>query len=203
VQAVLLVAEHWPHAPLGWHAGAELGHWLSLAHAWHRCVLVLQMGDVPPHCAFVLQLAHTPSETLHTGVVPEHFVTFVAEQMAHAPFGWQAGVAPGHWPSFAQAWHTCADVLQTGVVPLHSAFETQGTHVPFAVLQAGVAPVHFTEFAAEHWPQAPFGSQAGVAPPQSESVVQAWHVWRIGSHTGFAPEQSLFTRQVTQVPVVV
>jgi hypothetical protein len=203
VQAVLLVAEHWPHAPDVWQAGAELGHWLSFAHGWQRWAVVLQTGVVPPHCALVLQLAHTPSATLQTGVVPEHFVTFVAEQTPHEPFGWQAGVAPGHWLSLAQAWQTCALVLQTGVVPPHSAFDTHGTQVPPATLQAGVAPVHLIELEAEHWPHEPFGWQAGVAPPQSESVAHAWHVCRIGSHTGVAPEQSLLTRHVTHVPVVV
>jgi len=33
VHAVWFVAEHWPHAPDDWQAGAALGHWLSVAQA--------------------------------------------------------------------------------------------------------------------------------------------------------------------------
>jgi hypothetical protein len=194
--------EHWRQAPEGWQAGAALGHWLSLAHAWQRWLAVSQMGVAPPHWAFVLQLAHTPSAALHTGVVPVHFVTLEAEQTPHEPFGWHAAAALGHWLSLAHAWQVWAPVLQTGVVPPQSVFDVQATHVPFDTLQAGVAPVHLIELPAEHWPQAPFDSHAGVAPPHSASVAQAWHVWRIGSQTGVTPMQSELTKQVTQVPVV-
>jgi len=203
VHAVLFVAEHWPHVPDDWQAGAALGHWLSLAHGWHRWVVVLQMGVVPPHCAFVLQVAQTPSAALHTGVVPEHFVTLVAEQTPHEPLGWQAGVAPPHWLSALQPWQAWVVVLQTGVGPEQSALDTQATHVPFDVLQAGVAPEHLVEFVAEQAPQEPPGWQAGVAPPQSLSIAHAWQVCRIGSQTGVPPEQSELTTQVTHVPAVV
>jgi hypothetical protein len=57
---VVLVAEHWPHEPPGWQAGAELGHWASLVHAWQTWVVVLQMGVAPPHCAFEVQGTQTP-----------------------------------------------------------------------------------------------------------------------------------------------
>jgi len=130
-------------------------------------------------------------------------VLFVAEHWPQAPEGWQAGAELGHWLSLAQAWQRCVPVLHTGVVPPHSAFETHATQAPAVVLQAGVAPEHFAWFVAEHWPHEPFGWQAGVAPPQSESVVQARHACRVVLHTGVAPAQSLFTRHVTQVPVVV
>lgn len=63
---------------------------------------MLQMGVVPPHCAFVSQVAQTPSVALQMGVVPEHFVTLVAEQTPHEPLGWQAGAALGHWLSAVQ-----------------------------------------------------------------------------------------------------
>ena len=42
-----------------------------------------------------------------------------------------------------------------------------------------------------------------MEPPHSLSPPQARHVWLAVLHTGVAPEQSLFTRHVTQVPVVV
>jgi hypothetical protein len=77
-------------------------------------------------------------------------VVFVAEHCAHAPLGWQAGAAAGHWLSLAHAWQTCAVVSQIGFVPLHWAFEVHGTQVAEAVSQAGVAPVHWVAFVAEH-----------------------------------------------------
>jgi hypothetical protein len=56
----------------------------------------------------------------------------VAEHWPQAPEGSQAGVAPPHSPSPAQARQVCVAVLQTGVVPPHWAFDRQGTHVPDA-----------------------------------------------------------------------
>ena len=57
----------------------------------------------------------------------------MAEHCPHAPDDapdvWQAGVAPPHSPSPAQARQAWVVVLQTGVVPLHCAFDTHGTHV--------------------------------------------------------------------------
>jgi hypothetical protein len=165
---------------------------------------VLQTGVAPPHSAFVLQLAQTPSATLQTGVGPVHFVLLVAEQIPHEPFGWHAGVAPPQSASLAQARHVCVAPLQAGVVPEQSALATQATHAPAAVLQTGVAPVQRSEFVAEHWPHDPPGWHAGVVgeATQSVSLAQAWQVCSAGSHTGVAPEQSESTRQVTQVPVV-
>ena len=81
----------------------------------------------------------------------------VAEHCPQAPEDWQAGVAPPHSPSAAQARQVCVAVLQTGVVPPHWAFDTHGTQVPVGVLQAGVAPLHATAFVAEHCPHAPDG----------------------------------------------
>jgi len=63
-------------------------------------------------------------------------------------------------------------------------------------------PVQAIELEAEHWPQAPPGWQAGVAPPHSESPPQARHVWNAASQTGVAPEQSASARHGTQVPAV-
>ena len=44
--------EHWPHAPLAWHAGVAPPHSPSPPHARQVCVAVLHTGVVPPHCAF-------------------------------------------------------------------------------------------------------------------------------------------------------
>jgi len=127
---VTLVAEHWPQAPEGWQAGVAAGHWLSFAQGWQTCVVVLHTGVVPPQFALDVQGTHVAVAVSHAGVAPEHFVALVAEQVPHEPFGWQAGVAPGHWPSFEHAWQVCVVVLQTGVVPPHCAFDVQGTQVP-------------------------------------------------------------------------
>ena len=59
-QAVALVAEHWPQAPLASHAGVAPPHSTSPAQARHVCVVVLQTGDVPPHWAFDVHGTHFP-----------------------------------------------------------------------------------------------------------------------------------------------
>jgi hypothetical protein len=64
-------------------------------------------------------------------------------------------------------------VLQTGVVPPHCAFEVHGTQVPVVVKQTGVAPEQAVALVAEHWPHAPEGWHAGVAPPHWLSLVHA------------------------------
>jgi hypothetical protein len=47
-----LVAEHWPQAPEGWHAGMAPPHSPSPAQARQVCVDVLHTGVEPLHCAF-------------------------------------------------------------------------------------------------------------------------------------------------------
>jgi hypothetical protein len=200
---LVLPAEHWPQAPLGWQAGVAPPHSPSFAQARHMWVATLQTGTVPPHSAFEMQLTQVPLATLQAGIEPVHLVLLVAEQTPQAPLGWQAGVAPEQSTSPAQPRQVWVAPSQTGVVPPHWAFETQATQVPVGVLQTGVPPLHFTLFVAEHWPQAPPGWQAGVAPPHSPSPVQARQVWKAASQTGVAPEQSASARQRTQVPVVV
>jgi hypothetical protein len=55
VQALALVAEHWPQAPDDSQAGVEPPHSPSPAQARQVCVVVLHTGVVPPHCAFDVQ----------------------------------------------------------------------------------------------------------------------------------------------------
>ena len=119
------------------------------------CVVVLQTGVVPPHCASDTHGTHVPVPVKQTGVAPPHADALVAEHSPHAPDPWQAGVAPPHSPSPAQARQACVVVLQTGVVPLHCAFDTHGTHVADGVKQTGVAPLHADALVAEHCPHAP------------------------------------------------
>jgi hypothetical protein len=94
-------------------------------------------------------------------------------------------------------------VLQTGAVPEQSALPVQRTHTPLVVLHTGVPPPHAMALPAEHWPQAPDGSQAGVVPPHSPSPPQARHVRNAGSQMGLLPAQSPFARQPTHVLVEV
>jgi hypothetical protein len=200
VQAVLLVAEHWPQAPEPWQAGVAPPHSVSPEQARQVCVAVLQTGLVPPHCALLMQLTQVPVGTSQAGVVPVHLLVFVAEQIPQAPDGWQAGVAPLQSASPAQARQVCVPPSQTGVDPEQSALARQRTHFPTELSQTGVAPVHSVLLLAEHWPQAPEPWQAGVAPPHSPSPVHARQVWKARSHTGVVPEQSALARQRTQVP---
>jgi hypothetical protein len=103
-QAVALVAEHWPQAPVGWQAGVEPPHSPSPAQARQVCVAVLQTGAVPEHCALEVQGTQVPAAVKQAGVAPEHLVAFVAEHWPHDPSGWHAGVAPEpHWLSLVQA----------------------------------------------------------------------------------------------------
>jgi hypothetical protein len=173
---VALVAEHWPHAPLGWQAGAEAGHWVSVAQGWHVCAVVSQIGVVAPQFAFEVQVTHVAPTVSQAGVAPEHLVALVAEHWPQAPLDSQAGVPPGHSESPAHARQVCVVVLQTGWVPLHCALDTQATQVALVVLQTGVAPEHWVVLVAEHCPQAPLDSQAGAEPGHCESVEHAWHV---------------------------
>ena len=126
-------------------------------------------------------------------------MALVAEHWPQAPDASQAGVAPPHSPSPAQARQLWVAVLQTGVVPPHCAFDVQGTHVVLATSQTGVAPLQAVAFVAEHWPHAPVASQAGVAPPHSPSPAQARQVCVVVLHTGVDPPHWAFDVQATQV----
>jgi hypothetical protein len=66
-----------------------------------------------------------------------------------------------------------------------------------------VAPPHWLGLPSEHWPQAPLGWHAGVAPPQSPSPAQARQTCRLVSQIGVpAPHCALLTQE-TQVPLPV
>jgi hypothetical protein len=91
-------------------------------------------------------------------------------------------------------------VLHTGALPPQSVFPRHPTQIPVVVRQSGVEPPHAPTFAAEHWPHAPDGSQAGVVPPHSPSPEHPRHVWVVVLHTGAEPPQSPFETQATQVP---
>jgi hypothetical protein len=93
------------------------------------CVVVLQIGVDPPHCAFDVHGTQVPVVAKQTGVAPPQRVALVAEHWPQAPPGWQAGVAPPHSPSPPQARQVCVAVLQIGVVPPHWAFDVHGTQV--------------------------------------------------------------------------
>ena len=200
-QRDMLPAEHWPHAPLGWQAGvAPAPHSPSPAHARHVCVAVLHTGAVPPHCALVTHGTHVADGTSHAGVAPEHRLALVAEQTPHAPLGWQAGVAPPQSLSPPHARQVCVVRLHTGVAPPQPALAMQPTHTPGPMSHAGVAPVHRLLSLAEHWPHAPPGWHAGVAPPHSPSPPQARQTWVATLHTGVVPPHCASDKQGTQAP---
>ena len=202
VQSVALVAEHWPQTPDGWQAGVEPPHSPSPAQPRQLWKVASHLGAAVGQSPSARQETHVPLGAKQNGFVPVQRLPLVGEHWPQAPEGWQAGVAPPHSPSPAQARQVCAATLQTGDTPPHSAFELQFTQVPVVTLQAGVEPEQRVVLVAEQTPQAPEGWQAGVAPPpQSPSPPQPRQVWFVGSHTGVVPEQSAFARQETQVPV--
>jgi hypothetical protein len=110
-------------------------------------------------------------------------------------------VPPAHSVSVWHPRQVCVVVLHIGAPVPQLLFATQATHVPSVVSQAGVAPVHLAVFVAEHAPQAPEGSQAGVLPPHSPSPAHPRHACVVRLHTGVAPEQSAFAPHPTQPPV--
>ena len=133
-------------------------------------------------------------------MAPVQRLPLPSEHWPQAPDGWQAGVAPPHSPSPAHARQVCVARLQTGVMPPHCAFDVQGTQTPAAASQTGVAPPQRLALVAEQTPQAPLGSQAGVAPLQSTSPPQARQVCVAALHTGVMPLHCTFDVHETQVP---
>jgi hypothetical protein len=199
--SVRLVAEHWPHAPLGSHAGAEAGHSASVAHARHVCVPP-QTGVVPPHCELDVHATHVPIAMLHAGVAPTHSVRFAAEHWPQTPRGWQAGVAPPHAASLVQPRQVCVAPSQTGADAPQSASLRQATHAPTVVSHSAVPPVQRVVFVAEHCVQAPVAKHAGVVPPHSASPAQARQTFVASSQTGVVPPQGAFDAHGTHVPLL-
>jgi hypothetical protein len=76
----------------------------------------------------------------------------------------------------------------------------QGTQRPAPTSHEGAAPEHAETFEAEHWPQAPFGWQAGVDPPQSASLAQARHACVEPSQAGVVPLHWALDVHATQTP---
>jgi hypothetical protein len=203
VQAAAFVAEHAPHAPLGWHAAPALEPAQSASRAQARQVLVplSHTGFAPPHWAFVVHERQVPVVASQPGVGPVHFDVLVAEQTPHAPDGSHAGSAPPQSASAVHARHACVAVSQAGLVPPHWALVVQPTHTPAGTSHTDVVPAQRRAFEAEHWPHAPPGWQAGVAPPQSASDAHARQVRVVRSQTGVPPAQSASPAHATHVPV--
>jgi len=59
---LVLVAEHWPHAPEDWQAGVAPPQSLSPPQAWQRWVLPLHTGVVPEQSALATQRTHVPED---------------------------------------------------------------------------------------------------------------------------------------------
>ena len=203
-QRVVLLAEQTPQAPEGWQAGSAPPHSLSPPQARQTWRDGSQIGaDGVVQSASPRQVTQVPLLVSHSGVVPVQALALLAEHWPHAPDGSQAGVDPLHSPSPAQARHAWVAVLQTGVAPPHWLSVVQPTQVPDGTSQAGVAPPQAVTLLAEHWPQAPVGSQAGVAPPQSLSRAQARQTCVPPSQMGVIPPHWALLTQETQVPLPV
>jgi hypothetical protein len=79
VQRDVLVAEHWPHAPEAWHAGAPAPQSASAAQARHVDAVASHVGFVPPHWAADRHATQVPVLARQSGVAPVHSVAFVLE----------------------------------------------------------------------------------------------------------------------------
>jgi len=123
----------------------------------------------------VRQAAQLPTLVRQYGVAPVHSVVLVVEHCPHAPDGWHAGVAPPHSPSPEQPRQVWKVASQRGAAAGQSPSARHDTQLPVGAWQNGFVPVHSELFVAEHWPHAPDGWQAGVAPPHSPSPAQARH----------------------------
>ena len=93
-------------------------------------------------------------------------------------------------------------MLHVGDAPAQSLLALQPTQVPLGASHTCEPPVHWVTFVAEHWPQAPDDSQAGVAPPQLASLAHFWQTW-VGPHTGVVPPQSPAVKQPTHALTLV
>jgi hypothetical protein len=149
----------------------------------------------------------------HRLAVPSHLGVAGSVQ---SPSTWQATHAPAFMPAVAHAgpvglpaqsalvWqglHVWVVVLQMGVDPAQSVSNSQATQVPVGKSQTAVPPVHALPLVAEHCPQAPQTSHAGVGMAHSASDAQARH-WP-PLHTGLSPPQSALLRHCAQVLVAV
>ena len=85
VHRALFVAEHSPHAPVGWQAGVVPPHSPSPLQARQICAVRSQTGVAPPHCALEVQGTQTPRAVSHEGIAPVQRALLVAEHSAHAP----------------------------------------------------------------------------------------------------------------------
>jgi hypothetical protein len=171
VHAAVAPAAHSTQLPAGEHTGALAGQ-SAAAQARHACVAASQTGVTPPQSAAERHPTHVPAPVSQRAVAPVQAPAFVTEQAPHAPPGWQAGVEPAQSPSPSQTRQLCAVGSQTGFADGHCASSRHETQSPVMASQRGVAPAQVAAFIAEHWPQAPFGWQAGAELPHWASAEQ-------------------------------
>jgi hypothetical protein len=174
VQAVALVVEHCPHAPVDWQAGVAPPHSLSPLQARQVRKAGSHTGVVPPQSAPERHPTQVLLAVRQTGVAPEHWLLsrhctqvavlvsqtgvdppqrpmLVAEQAPQAPDAWHAGALAGQSASVPQAWQAWVPALHTGVVPPQFALVRQATHTfgDTEVRQYGVVPLQ--SLLCEHW----------------------------------------------------
>ena len=177
-------------------------HSPSPAQARHTCVVRLHTG-VAPAAARVRDAAHADARAdvarrgraRAAAALARRALAARAARLARRRRAAALAVARAARGSCALA------PSQIGVVAAALGVDVRhATHVPVGVWHSGVVPVHAVPFPAEHWPHAPPGWHAGVAPPHSPSPAQPRQEWNAGSQTGVAPGQSVSARHETHVP---
>jgi hypothetical protein len=201
VHEIAFVAEHAPHAPVGWHAGVAPPQSPSEAQPPQLCVVASQTGLSAGHWASAVQPMQAPELASHSGVAPVQAAALVVEHCPHAPLGWQAGAETPHWASLAQATHAWAVVSQTGFVEPHWGLASHVAQTPSAVSHAEVGPVQAALLVEEQTPHEPFGWHAGVAPPHWLSLVQPVQACVVTSQVGVVPLHWALLVHATQAPV--
>jgi len=121
----------------------KAAHSVSAAHAWHFS-MVPQIGVAPEQYAAEVHWTQLFVVVSQAGVVPVHFVAFVAVHWTQAPLAAQEARAGSFNPvqsvSTAHAWHLSV-APQMGVAPEQLVAATHWTQVLVLVSQAEVVPV--------------------------------------------------------------
>jgi hypothetical protein len=100
---------------------------------------------------------------------------------------------------FCRQLEHCSCAVQNGVGAVQSTLDLQATHSALAVSQIGSSPeqpAFDVQPARQRW----LPAQMGVAPPQS-SLLMHWTHSPVARQMGALAAQSVFARQVTQLPV--
>lgn len=192
------MSEHCPHAPLGWQTAVDPPHWASLVHLPQVPAAVSQTGVAPEQLAAVRHSTQRAPAVSHWVRGAVQAAVLPAAHSPHAPLGRQTAVAPEQSAEAVQGRQVRVVPSQVGARPSQSADDTQPTQTPAATSHRDIEPPQAVRLLAEHSPQTPVDIQAGVAPPQSPSPLQARQMRVPLSQIGVPPPQSAADRQPTQ-----